>query len=373
MLTKIDDQKGFVYQGNVGRVQKVFQKVSEGKTITVAFIGGSITQGCHATEPEKCYAALVRDWFVREFKGCQIHYVNAGIGGTTSQYGAARVQEDVLSGQPDLVFVEFSVNDEVHSPADEALFLETYEGLIRQILKAPSQPAVVLIHNFYYGKGISTEDLHRRIGTHYVLPSISMRETLCEVVRSGELTVEDITTDGLHPNNAGHAMIAEQIVNALVAMRGMEAQAEGSLPAPITPNTYECCKRFQNDTIEPALQGFTKDLRPKENYLDIFSKGWEGRKVGDTISFACYGSGIGLQYRKTPKKPAPVAKVILDGKEESAVILDANFDEDWGDSLELETILFHGEEREHTVTVTITDATEQDVSSFYLVAVLLNQ
>ena len=50
--------------------------------------------------------------------------------------------------------------------------------------------------------------------------------------------------------------------------------------------------------------------------------------------------------------------------------LDANFDETWGDKLELYTLLEHGENKEHTVQIKITEAGDADVSEFYLVSVI---
>ena len=58
------------------------------------------------------------------FPEAEFTCVNAGIGGTTSHFGAARAEEDLLYARPDVVFVEFSVNDD-----DEAHFKECYEGL----------------------------------------------------------------------------------------------------------------------------------------------------------------------------------------------------------------------------------------------------
>lgn len=54
------------------------------------------------------------------------------------------MQEHVLDKQPDLVFVEFSVND-----SSSPLFMETYESLVRRLLKAESVKAVVLINNLF--------------------------------------------------------------------------------------------------------------------------------------------------------------------------------------------------------------------------------
>ena len=50
--------------------------------------------------------------------------------------------------------------------------------------------------------------------------------------------------------------------------------------------------------------------------------------------------------------------------------LDANFDETWGDKLELYTLLEHGENKEHTVEIRIVETSDEDVSEFYLVSVI---
>ncbi|MCQ2521698.1 MAG: SGNH/GDSL hydrolase family protein [Lachnospiraceae bacterium] len=374
MSIAIDYAKGFVHKGNTAKVKDVLNKAAKGEPVTIAFLGGSITQGCLATTHELCYAKRTYDWFVKKYPTAEITYVNAGIGGTSSQYGVSRVDGDVLSKHPDLVFVEFSVNDE---PAPEELgsfFKETYEGLVRHILSAECQPAVFLIHNIFYDDGRSAEDYHREVGAHYGLPSVSMRPTVYALVKEGVITSKDVTEDDLHPNDQGHELLAGVICHALEEIDGqpqMEPLA-GKLPAPITPNTYEYSSRFQNADILPELKGFVKDSREKEGYLDIFSRGWIAKNTGDTITFKVKGSGLALQYKKTPKKPAPVAQAVIDGDEAHPILVDANFDEDWGDSLHMATLLSHGENKEHTIELKIVKTTPEDQSAFYLVSVIAN-
>lgn len=50
--------------------------------------------------------------------------------------------------------------------------------------------------------------------------------------------------------------------------------------------------------------------------------------------------------------------------------LDANFDESWGDKLELTTLLEHGKEGRHTVTIRLAETHEDDAVPFYLVSVI---
>ncbi len=192
------------------RLENVMERAAAGEDITVGFLGGSITQGSLASEPGKCYAALTYDWWRKHFPASKTKYVNAGIGGTTSHFGAARVEADLLSQRPDVVFVEFSVND-----TDEAHFMETYEGLIRRIWSCDWQPAIVLIHNRFYNSGATAQPVHDRIGRYYELPRVCVGDVLYGKLQAGEMKMEELTPDGLHPNDKGHAMIAEMICEFL--------------------------------------------------------------------------------------------------------------------------------------------------------------
>ncbi|HPU62956.1 MAG TPA: GDSL-type esterase/lipase family protein [Mobilitalea sp.] len=156
---------GIVNIGNNYRLSKAINRAVQGKEIKIGFIGGSITAGSLASMPETCYAYLVYSWWNEMFPRADIGYINAGIGATTSQYGVARVSKDLLSYEPDVVFVEFSVNDR-----DEEKFMETYEGLIRRILTHPKEPAVVIINNVCYDSGDNAQSIHNRVGTYYDLP-----------------------------------------------------------------------------------------------------------------------------------------------------------------------------------------------------------
>ena len=108
----IDYAKGIVSRGSWAAIQKCMLRAAAGYPITVGFLGGSITQGSLATKPENCYAYRVYRWWQETFPLSEITFINAGIGGTTSQFGVARVEEDLLTFQPDFVLTEFSVNDE---------------------------------------------------------------------------------------------------------------------------------------------------------------------------------------------------------------------------------------------------------------------
>lgn len=95
------------------------------------------------------------------------------------------------------------------------------------------------------------------------------------------------------------------------------------------------------------------------------------KKAGDSIHFEVAASCIAVQYRKTIKLPAARAELVLDGDKEHAVLLDGNFDKDWGNCLYLEKILHHGEKKTHMVEITILPEEATDVTPFYLMSLII--
>ena len=376
-MVQIDNSKGLIHVGNDERILACMARALKGEAIKVAFLGGSITQGSLASTPEKCYAYLTYTWWKEQFPKADITYINAGIGGTTSHLGTGRVEEEVLSYRPDFVIVEFSVNDADTDPH----FEETYEGLVRRILKAPFQPALLLVHNVRYDDGGNAEAIHCPVEKHYDLPGVSMKSAIYPYIADGQIERRDITPDDLHPNDAGHKLVADVITWYLAQekKKAEEGIQEGKnfrvgetvLPAPITANGYETAHRYRNDELKPVVcDGFVKDTAIQSCVADCFKKGFSAAKINDKIVFEVEASSIAVQYRKTVRKPAPVAELILDGDTEHAFKLDANFEEDWGDCLFLETVLEHGERKNHTVEIRITEAHEDDREVFYLVSLI---
>ncbi len=355
-------------QSNLARLKECMARAERGEELTIGFLGGSITQGSLASTEENCYAYRVFAWWKKTFPQAHFYYVNGGVGGTTSHYGVSRAVTDVLMYQPDFVVVDFSVNDE----ADE-FFRETYEGVIRKLLTWASRPAVLLLNNVYYDTGENAQEYHNEIGSWYQLPHVSIKDTLYQEMRQGMYTRDELTPDGLHPNDKGHRLVAEKVTSFLDEVKSHmeEQEEENSLPAPFTANAYENARRLTIREISPKLLGFRADAKEKTGHLDHFKNGWIGRKPGEKIIFEIAASCIAVQYRKTIRKPAFGAKLVLDGKEKEAVLLEGNFEEDWGDCLYLQPILHHGKMKHHTVEIEILQDENESATPFYLMSLII--
>ena len=364
------------------RLKNLMKRAANGESLVIGFLGGSITQGSLSSTPKNCYAYLVYEWWKKSFPNAAFSFVNGGIGGTTSHYGGARAWTDVLCYRPDIVTVDFSVNDDANE-----FFEETYEGTLRRLLAAPSAPAVVVLNNVFYDTGKNAQDYHNRIADHYGIPHVSIKDTVYPDVESGKIVRADITPDNLHPNDKGHRLVADEICKLLDSIKaeveeetiagenieGKSTKTEASvlLPAPLTENAYEHSRLIQIQDNEAILDGFLVDPIEKKGMLDIFKNGWTAAHTNDKISFEIECSCLAVQYRKSVQQPVPKAKAVIDGDEAHAVILDGNFTEDWGDCLYLEPLLHHAEKKVHRIEITVTDA-KDIVRPFYLVSLIVS-
>lgn len=353
---------------NFARLKKCMQRAEDGGELTIGFFGGSITQGSLAEEPENTYSRQVFTWWEKTFPRACFQYVNGGIGGTTSHFGAARVVSDMLMYQPDLVIVDFSVNDEANE-----FFQETYEGVLRKLLQWESKPAVILLNNVYYDTGKNSQEYHNALGAWYQIPHVSIRDTLYQKMKQGEYTREELTPDGLHPNDKGHRLVAKEIIYLLEDVKSHleEKEEEISIPQPMTANAYEDTKRLTIRECIPKLCGFRADTSEKTGHLDFFKNGWIGKTPGNRILFEIEASCLAVQYKKTIHRPALRANLILDGDKEHPLLLDGNFEEDWGDCLYLEPILHHGKTMVHTVEIIVLQDEVEQAEPFYLLSLIV--
>lgn len=367
--------------GNITRLKNLMKRAANGESLVIVFLGGSITQGSLSSTPETCYAYLVYEWWKKSFPNAAFSFVNGGIGGTTSHYGGARAWKDVLCYRPDIVTVDFSVNDDANE-----FFEETYEGTLRRLLMAPSAPAVVVLNNVFYDTGKNAQDYHNRIADHYGIPHVSIKDTVYPDVESGKIVRADITPDNLHPNDKGHRLVADEICKLLDSIKAeveeaiageniedksMKTEESILLPEPLTENAYEHSRLIQIQDNEAILDGFLVDPIEKKGMLDIFKNGWTAAHTNDKISFEIECSCLAVQYRKSVQQPVPKAKAVIDDDEAHAVILDGNFTEDWGDCLYLEPLLHHAEKKVHRIEITVTDA-KDIVRPFYLVSLIVS-
>lgn len=219
-----------IHRGN--GLANVFAKLNSGQTAKIAFIGGSITEGAG-------YRDGVTSWFNSRYPG-KVTSINAGWSGTGSLIGAMRYARDVLVHDPDLIFIEFAVND---LPEDPISFIEqNYDGMVRQAWQNDPMADILIVETMaWYLEGAylsgnlpNTVQAHYNVADHYGVSSVNMGWALYEAVLAGT-PWENLAPDRVHPNAAG----SQIYTNAVTAYLDSERTRGGAslahnLPTPLT-------------------------------------------------------------------------------------------------------------------------------------------
>ena len=329
--------------GDRSRLAAAMKKARSGEAVTVGVIGGSITQGTAASSGAKCYASLFFDWWQEKFPECEVRTVNAGIGGTNSYLGVNRVDEQLLAYEPDVVIVEFSVND-----TDRIMNKYSYDSLVRRILSYHTDPAVILLFTTQEN-GTSMQDTHLEIGKAYDLPCISYRDAILPEIAACAIEWRDISPDNIHPNDEGHSVIGQLLSRYLdgvyYELDSIDTAAK-PFDMPAATNDYYKESRL----LCPSDIEASGDLTVGTNkvYPGLFPENWVLENGGD-MSFEIDCSVLGVFYLKTTDGSGGKYEVFLDGQRRA--VIDSDFRGGWGNYGETKQILFGEESAHHTVEI----------------------
>ncbi len=359
-------QDSMMCRGNNARLKKVIERAGRGEEITLAVIGGSITEGEGAAVYPECWAVRFREMFGRTYGtagGRNVHLVNAGVGGTPSPFGLMRYERDVLKrmsaedadGLPDAVVVEFSVNDWVEPTGHRC-----FESLVKTILDAPNEPAVMLLFSVFQD-GSNLQDMLKKVGENYDLMMVSIRDGVFPHVGK-ELTGEAFFHDRCHPTSLGHGIMADCLMHAvrLAAEAETDKEPDRNVP-PVYGTDFMGLRTVFGDTVPAGVTVERGGFRSiDEDSYHNEPLGWVcgpnfHHDAGDPteplrvqgVFHKCLAA-----WRATPDPAFGAVEMAVDGKTVKTVCGNA---EKWGQS-EVVLVLDEQEPAEHTLEIRVTEA-----------------
>ena len=285
--------------------------ITDRKRATVAFIGGSITE-------MDGYRPMVSKWLESSFPETQFDFVNAGISSTCSTTGAFRLERDVLSSNPDLILIEFAVNDDQDASHSREACIRGMEGIIRHIKREhPSTDLVVtyfvnppMLETWQHGKIPLSVAAHEQVMEHYGVSSVALGKEIADRITAGSFTWKDY--GGTHPAPAGNQIAANLVQDLLDTAwhlnknlrieEDTETKPEDavkSLRKPIDPNSYQSGKL--TDVTEAKIDAdWTVGIPDWKNLRGSMRSRFENltflhaSKVDAELSLDFDGSAIGL-------------------------------------------------------------------------------
>lgn len=281
-----------------------------GANIKIGYLGGSITA-------QNGWRPKTLAHFQKTYPQANFSEINAAIGGTGSDLGVFRIKQDVLDHKPDLLFVEFAVNDGGAQP--EQIF-RCMEGIVRQTWKALPDCDICFVYTLTQalapamidGKFQRSASAMEKIADHYGIPTIHMGMEVAKLAREGKIewkaklpkTDEEkkklegkfvFAPDSVHPHvETGHELYLAAVVRSLnPIVAASKSPAPHTLAAPFIATNYEQAQLLPI-TAATLSPGF-KQLDPK---TDDFGKRWASRMTtlhkgslpGETITFKFKGT-----------------------------------------------------------------------------------
>ncbi len=285
-----------------------------GAELKVGYLGGSIT--AQAGWRVKSLALLRKT-----FPEVKFTEINAALGGTGSDLGVFRVQPEVLDLKPDLLFVEFAVNDGGTAPEQ---IIRSMEGIVRKTWSALPECDICFVYTVTealvgpmlegnFPRAASTMEI---VADHYGIPTIHMGMEVARLAKEGTLlwkaklpvSAEEkaalegkfvFAPDSVHPHvDTGHELYLQAIERSLPGVRAASKPPQPhALGAPLVVDNYETARMLP--AAEATLSAGFKALEPKDPLAARFVrvKTWlAARKGGETLSFKFRGTRAAIYH-----------------------------------------------------------------------------
>ncbi|WP_018626555.1 SGNH/GDSL hydrolase family protein [Niabella aurantiaca] len=306
-----------------------FRKLDGRKPVTVAFIGGSITQGNY------CYRLQTAKYLQTTYARVPFTWINAGVSGTGTDLGAFRLKEQVLAFRPDLIFIEFAVN---------GAYQDGMEGMIQQVIKNNPETDICLVYTIltgqtrFYQEGTVPENIRRleKLADHYGLPSVHLGMEAATLEKEGRLVWKGaqeeagkilFSNDGIHPLRAGGNLYAAAIARGFAKMENQKEPFRHVLKAPLITAVWENARMYDPKDIatfdshwkmintgdSPFLKKFSnwfKDVAYAESAGASFSFSFKGDLFG---FFDIGGPEVGQLEFEIDGKPVQLVKRTIPG------------------------------------------------------------
>ena len=370
-------ERAYLYNGDLSRLAAVIARAQESEfnTTNICYFGDSISAGSGATSGAKSYGTLFKKWW-EENISINVQVQQQSIGATDSYLAVHRFKGDVaevdclptLDGMqgPQIIIIEY-INDE-----NTPFYKETMDSLVRMALSLESNPAVIILEPTC-DNGASPQDQHIEVAKHYNVPFISYHDAVMPEIEKGSIKWEEISNDTVHPNNPGHAMIA-QMLEGLINYTIDNMDTIGTDVTPFDPETesltgdkYANADRADRvrtiDTVVCVDEGsFTEQSAKQWPYINDYAT-----FSGGSSTWEITAQNIGIAYYKTTNGLTGKATITVDGKE--VTTLDGDFPGGWGNYTEVESIYTGDKTEKHTVTVTVPEGEADD---FYILSWLVS-
>lgn len=187
-------------------------------TVTVVCHGHSVPAGYFRTPEVRTFDAyphLLRRGLNERFPHAVINIIVTAIGGENSEQGAVRFKRDVLSLRPEVVTIDYGLNDRgIGLARSEKAWRAMIKAALRQnvkvILLTPTADLSAKLDDPNDRLNLHAE-LIRRLAAQYQVGLVDSLAQFQNYVRRGG-RLADLMSQGNHPNRKGHELVATELL-----------------------------------------------------------------------------------------------------------------------------------------------------------------
>ena len=195
-------------------VERTRRDLESGADATIVCFGDSITAGYAV---RRGFPSFLLESLRQRFPDAKIDMINSGISGDTSQDGLGRLDWAVLSYEPDLVTINFGINDCVLGLSREEFEMNLVE-MVRRIRAGPNSEILLLSSQPlesppYDQRVLDYYQTVERVAKEMNVGFVDVYGAWMKRVRAG-MPLDSLILPGLdHPNEADYRIIAEELMS----------------------------------------------------------------------------------------------------------------------------------------------------------------
>lgn len=195
------------------------------RTLNIVCHGHSVPAGYNATpriNMMEAYPGLLHKELCSRFPFALINVIVTAIGGENSKTGAERFREDVLCHKPEIVTIDYGLNDRMigFAEAEKAwrkMIEESLENNVKVILLTPSWD-----NNFFKrNQDWQNLEMHawqiRRLADEYSVGLADSFQAFTNYVGKDDLSAVNLLSHVNHPSKLGHELITNELLKFFLA------------------------------------------------------------------------------------------------------------------------------------------------------------
>ena len=136
-----------------------------------------------------------------------------GVGGTGSYLGMARFDNNIIENKPDLLFIEFAINDWYNDIPEEQT-KQNIEYMINSVYKSNPYADIVFVlitDKNVIGTEFESLKTIKSVAEYYKLPIVDVGQAMWKELNGSIDSWNEYYSDGVHPSDAGHKVYADTV------------------------------------------------------------------------------------------------------------------------------------------------------------------